>query len=150
MKRLLALLAVAALLGLGTYTLCSRHSHHREDACAMPMDQRAEMRWLRAEFKLSDAQFARISTLHEAYQPKCQQFCAAIAASNQKVAQLIATSNSMTPELAAALQESAQVNLTCRQGLLEHVYSVSREMSPAEGRRYIAMMQERLVQMGAH
>lgn len=145
MKRLFVLLVIAILLGTAAYVVSGSIAKH---ACGVVMEKHAEMQWLRTKFKLTDAQFARISALHAQYEPVCDVLCDRIAESNKKVAGLIRANTVMTPELEAALRESAQVNADCRKALLGHVYAVANEMDPDQGRLYIAMMQERLVQMG--
>jgi RNA polymerase sigma factor (sigma-70 family) len=37
--------------------------------------QQPELAWLKHEFSLSDAEFARISQLHEGYLPQCKERC---------------------------------------------------------------------------
>ena len=52
----------------------------------------------------------------------------------------------MTPELQAALNEYAAVQIECREALLAHVYAVSAEMNSDCGARYLHMMKASIVQ----
>jgi hypothetical protein len=49
----------------------------------------------------------------------------------------------MTPEIEAAVAESARLRGECQRNMLKHFYEVSRTMPPEQGRRYLAWVQER-------
>jgi hypothetical protein len=101
-----------------------------------------ELVWLKQEFKLSDTEFARLSRLHEAYLPQCRERCNRIRAMNDKLAQLLATTSSLTPEIENALAERAKMRSECQAEMLKHFFEVSRTMPPEQGRRYLAWVQE--------
>ena len=146
MKRglLVVLLAVAgALCG---YAIYFRYATAASQA--MLAQPGGEMEWLRREFHLTDAQFARIREMHREYAPTCGLMCAKIAAANARLDTLIDASGAVTPEIAAALQTSATVQEECRLALLGHVYAVAAEMPPADGARFRRMMKARLIQPG--
>jgi hypothetical protein len=140
MKRLLLLLGLALLLGAATYYLCRRPFVDHAAGCGMAMDQRVEMKWLRAEFHLDAAQYARVVTLHEKYQPVCDNLCIQIAAKNEEISKLIRANRVVTPELSQALNEAAALKVSCQSNMLEHIYAVSREMATGDGQRYVEMM----------
>lgn len=146
MKRGLLVILMALAAALGGYAIY----FHRATAAAQAMlaQPGGEMEWLRREFHLTDAQFARIREMHRAYAPKCGLMCARIADANARLDALIDASGAVTPEVAAALQESAAVQEECRRALLGHVYAVAAEMPPADGARYRRMMKARLIQPG--
>ena len=131
----------AALAGYNSYYWTATNP-----AKTMLQQSRGEMQWLRREFNLTDAQFARIGRLHEEYTPKCVQMCLRIVEANANASRLIATNHAVTPEVEAALSECSRVHAECRRAMLDHVYGVAREMSPAQGARYIAMMRERIIE----
>jgi hypothetical protein len=106
------------------------------------------MQWLRDEYHLSDAQFSRIQDLHRDYAPKCDVMCQKIAEANDRLAQLIKTNQIFSPEVEAAMNDCVRVQGECRRALLAHVYSVSAQMSPADGARYLEMMAARIVEPG--
>ena len=108
----------------------------------------SEMEWLRREYHLSEAQFSRIRELHREYAPKCDLMCEKIAKANDRLDQLIKTSKTFAPEVDSAMKECVTVQAECRRALLQHVYDVSAEMSPADGARYLQMMTARIVKPG--
>lgn len=131
---LLLLLAITFALGIGAYAM-SRH-------CLMPQDNsgRAELEWLRREYKLTDAQYARIYTLHHEYKPICDNFCKVIDVKRQEIESLIRQNKQVSPELIVAMRDEALLRSSCRQTMLAHVYAVSQAMSPEQGQRYLDMM----------
>src|SRR5688572_32844768 len=54
--------------------------------------------WLKTEYRLSDSDYERIRTLHEAYLPGCQERCAEIARVRKDLFTLIQQNNAITPE----------------------------------------------------
>ncbi|MEI8234585.1 MAG: periplasmic heavy metal sensor [Verrucomicrobiota bacterium] len=139
---LLATLA-AALAGYGiAYEAATR------PAKAMLSAPDCGMAWLRQEYHLTPAQFAKVEQMHADYRPTCAWMCQRIAESREKVDALIAANPAVTPETEAALREWALLQNECRVAMLRHVYAVSAEMSPADGKRYVAMAAARLVAPG--
>lgn len=137
-------LAVFILLtALAAFTISYRAA--MSPVHAMLAQPESEMEWLRREFALSDEQFAKIKSLHAAYRPGCEQMCARIAASNEKLNRLIASNRRVTPALGAAFQECATVETECHLAMLGHIYAVSAEMSPESRERYLKMMKPRVV-----
>lgn len=105
-----------------------------------------ELEWLRQEFQLDESQFARIRVKHEEYAPKCERMCAEASKLDRELIVMFQNNKKVTPELEAALKRWADVEAECRRVMLNHVYAVSAEMSPAQGARYLAMMESRLLQ----
>ena len=146
MKKSLFILLLALASAVGGYWIY--------DGCAtMPgramLAQRGgEMEWLRREYHLTDAQFARIEAKHREYTPKCDLMCGKIAKANARLDQIITVSHRVTPELETALKDSAVVQEECHQAMLGHIYAVSAEMSPEDGARYLQMMKGRIIQPG--
>ena len=130
-------LAVAAAAYGCMYLVCTSPARHLEQS------SQPELAWLKAEFNLRDAEFKRVSELHAAYLPQCAAMCRQVAAQNQRLKALLAASNQMTPEIEAAVAESARLRGQCQRNMLAHFYEVSRTMPPAQGRRYLAWVQER-------
>ncbi len=128
------LLSAAAFVGF--YYLGTAHCR------AMMRQPQPELAWLRNEFHLSDAEFARISQLHEAYLPKCRERCRRIAEENTKLQQLLARSTTVTPEIQALLAERAKMRADCEAEMLQHFLEVSRTMPAEQGRRYLAWVQQ--------
>lgn len=97
--------------------------------------------WLRQEYQLTDAQYARVRDLHEAYQAKCMEMCRKIDAKNAQLHKLLAATNVVTPEINRALAESAQLRVECQGAMLQHFYEISQGMSPEQGKRYLTWVQ---------
>ena len=144
MKRglwVLVVFLVVAAAGYGTYYGCATAS-----ARAMLSRPASEMEWLRQEFHLSDAQAAKVKALHAAYVPKCDEMCRKIIEANAHLEELVSTGNRLSPEIAAAFDRATAVQADCRKQMLAHIYEVSAQMDPAEGRRYFALMKGRVIQ----
>lgn len=102
-----------------------------------------ELAWLQKEFALSDAELARITTLHDAYQPRCAEMCRRIDEQGAKLKTLLTGTNAMPPELEAALAESTKLRAECQRNMLQHFFEVSQTMPPAQGKRYLEWISER-------
>ncbi len=138
---IIALAIAVAVGGYFTYYRCATAPTQ-----AMLSGSEGEMEWLRREYHLTDAQFARIQQIHREYAPKCELMCGKIGKAKARLDQLILASRIYTPEVAAAMKECLAVQGECRQALLMHVYAVSAEMPPADGARYLEMMKARIVE----
>jgi hypothetical protein len=104
-----------------------------------------ELAWLKREFKLSDAEFARISQLHAAYMPQCATRCRRIEELSQKLRELFAQATNVTPEIQGLLVERAKTRAECEAEMMKHFLEVSRTMPPDQGRRYLAWVEEQTV-----
>src|SRR5260221_7176314 len=107
-----------------------------------------EMTWLKEEYHLTDAQFGRVAELHAAYWPKCAEMCRRINEANARLQELLAATNTVTPEIKAALDETARVRTECQAAMLQHFYEVSRAMPPEEGKRYLSWVHEETLMPG--
>ncbi len=105
---------------------------------AMTKSPTPELAWLQKEFHLSNAEFARISKLHDAYLTACAERCSRIDAKNAELQTLLANTNKITPDIERAIHEAAQLRAECQKAMLQHFYEVSQTMPPGQGRRYLA------------
>src|SRR5438067_2141704 len=80
---------------------------------------------------------AQVVQLHDAYRPQCAEMCRRIDEQNARVQQLLAATNAVTPEIKEALAEAARLRAECETAMLQHFYEVSRQMPPAQGKRYL-------------
>jgi hypothetical protein len=110
---------------------------------AMLGSPQPELAWLKHEFQLSDAEFARLSELHNGYLPKCAERCRQIEETNGRLEQALRGASELTPEVRTLLSERARMRADCQAEMLEHFFAVSREMSQEQGRRYLAWVQSR-------
>lgn len=99
--------------------------------------ERPELAWLRQEFGLTQAEFDRVSALHAAYLPQCREMCRQIDAQKARLQQLLEQASTATPEIEAALAESARLRSECQRTMLRHFFQVSQTMAPEQGRRYL-------------
>jgi len=139
---LFAVVVASAALCFGVYRLaghlCAAHLAHSTD----------DLDWLRTEFRLSDAEMARIRDLHQGYLPKCQEFCDRIAAKKREIAATLSSDTNLTTAVEQKLSEVASFRAQCQAAMLRHFVEVSRVMPPAQGKRYLAEMQR--LTLGSH
>ncbi len=109
---------------------------------AMMRESQPELAWLKKKFNLSDAEFARITQLHEAYLPKCRERCRRIEELNARLQQQLAQATNVTPEIQGLLAERAKMRADCEAEMLQHFLEVSRTMPPEQGRQYLAWVEE--------
>jgi hypothetical protein len=102
-----------------------------------------ELAWLRKEFKLGDAEFARIVRLHEGYMPRCAELCRQIARKNSELQQSLGGTNVDAKVVEQKLKEAGDLRVQCQQNMFNHFLEVSRQMPPEQGRRYLRWVQQR-------
>ncbi len=140
MNRSLAILfgalALSAVIFTGSYFAS-------QCACVMcssnPNDKLA---WLQAEFHLSDAEMTRIRTLHEGYEPQCEEMCAKVAAKKLELEAALGNGTNLTAEVKQKLVELGELRAECQAQMLQHFINVSRAMPPEQGKRYLAEMKK--------
>lgn len=109
---------------------------------AMMNEPEPELAWLKKEFKLTDADVAGVTKLHEAYLPQCAQRCMKIAELNGKLEQLLSHTSAVTPEIQSVLAERAKVRAECEAEMLNHFLEISRSMPPEQGQRYLQWVEQ--------
>lgn len=139
---LLGALALGAAIFVGSF-FCARHTTML--CCENPAD---DLSWLKSEFKLSDADMARIRELHEGYLPKCAEICKKIAAAKREFAAAVGASTNLTAAAQAKLNEIAALRAECQANMLTHFAAVSQAMPPSQGGRYLAEMKR--LTLGEH
>jgi hypothetical protein len=148
MKRPILILIGGIVLGVLAYAGVYRAG--TAGSCCLVESKTPELAWLKQEFHLSDAEFTRISQLHEQYLAGCAERCQRIDLKNQDLARLLAATNSVTAEIQQALAESAQLRAQCQSMMLQHFYEVSRTMPPEQGKRYLAWVQSKTLLHDTH
>jgi len=141
MKRPFLILLLGVVLAVAGF--CAFYFSATAHQRAILHSANPELRWLREEFNLSDADFKSVCELHDAYRPQCEKMCGLIAAKNDELKTLIAQTNVVTPEIARALEEANQLRAECHKGMLAHFFAVSLKMPPEQGKRYLAWVQEK-------
>ena len=109
---------------------------------ALRQSAQPELAWLKHEFNLGDAEFKRISQLHEGYLPQCMERCRHIDQLNGTLSNALVTATQVTPEIEKLLSERAQMRASCQTEMLKHFFEVSRTMPPEQGKRYLAWVRE--------
>ena len=144
----------AAIILLGALALCaglfaSSYLVGRRICCGSPsVDQ---LGWLQQEFRLSEAEMARVRTLHKSYLPRCAAMCQEIAAKKREVAAALDGAKNaadVREPVGKKLEELALLRAQCQLQMLQHFVEVSRAMPPEQGKRYLAEMQK--VTLGLH
>jgi hypothetical protein len=132
--------ALILLVGLlvSTAAFCGFYYLGTASCRDMMREPKPELAWLKREFHLSDAEFTRISQMHDAYLPQCRERCLRIAQQNYRLKELLAGATNMTPEIQNLLAERAMTRANCEAEMLKHFLAVSRTMPPEQGQRYLA------------
>ena len=136
---------VLALAAYFTFYYASTARSRRMERMDAP-----ELAWLQDQFHLTDAEFARIRQMHEAYLEGCAQRCANIDEVNQHLRMLLAATNTVTPEIERTLAQAAALRAECQAKMLQHFYEVSRTMPAEQGRRYLEWVQQQTILPNAH
>jgi len=132
-RTLLALLVVAIATGAVCYRLGSDPRLHAAAARGDAME------WLRADFQLTDAQFAAIRQLHDSYAGTCEEHCRMIMDAAEVRDQLQAAGRDAA-KVAAAEAELQRLTLVCETAIARHVREVAALMNPEAGQRYLALV----------
>lgn len=143
MKRPLVLLA-ALLIGALAFGVC----YHFATRPMRELAERDGIGWLAREFHLDAAQTARVQKLHDDYDPRCEEMCRKVVEANAKLDRMISEHGELTPEIEAALRESAGLQAACRREMLIHIYAVAAVMPAGERERYLALMKPRVLAPG--
>jgi len=106
-----------------------------------------ELAWLKEEYKLSDAEYARIVQLHAAYLPACAARCQRIEELTARLRQASLQATNVGPEIQRLLAERAAARAECEAEMMAHFLAVSRTMPAEQGRRYLEWV-ERQTFMG--
>lgn len=143
MKRAYLILFAGIVLATLAYAGCyfGITAPHR----AMVNSEAPELEWLKIKFKLDDAEFKRISEMHEAYMPRCEEMCRLVRAKNDELKASLARTNTVTSEIETKLAQIAELRTSCQKMMLEHFFKVSRAMPPEQGKRYLAWVQEKTI-----
>ncbi|MDD3179947.1 MAG: hypothetical protein PHQ04_06290 [Opitutaceae bacterium] len=142
MKYLLGTIALLAAAAAATGFVCYRMGC---DPAVHEAAARGDaMAWLRTDFHLTDAQFAAIRQLHESYSSVCDEHCRAIREAAKARDALKAARPDGTTAIAAAEHRVQELRSACERAITRHVEQVAALMTPAEGRRYLALVRPKI------
>ena len=150
MKRGLWIILAAVLAAIAGFVITQRSCCDVVMAHAAAQDGRSllpELEWLRNEFKLNDAQFSKVSELHVAYRPICEDLCSKVMESQEKVKGLVKDGTQVSPELTAALQEQATLRVECQAAKLTHLYRTAACFTPEQSRSYLDAMLPQVIEI---
>jgi len=132
------LVIVAALVAGLTYHF------GRDERLDEALSRRDALVWLRTDFRLDDAQFEAIQKLHQSYSEVCERHCLAIQEAAMSRNALKAAPNPEASVLAAAEHRLEELRRVCESAIAAHVREVAAQMSPDQGRRYLALVLPRI------
>ncbi|HEY8994619.1 MAG TPA: periplasmic heavy metal sensor [Lacunisphaera sp.] len=138
MRYLWRTLGVLSLAALAAGFLC----YHMSSSPALhaAVKHGDAMEWLRADFHLTDGQFAEIQKLHEAYAPSCAEHCRMIQEATKARDAIVASHGTDPAAVAAAERTLQEMRSTCETAIATHVRKVAALMSPTDGQRYLALV----------
>lgn len=138
MKHLVATIVLLAVVAGTAGFVAFRATGDAEVARALA--KRDAMEWLRADFKLTDTQFAAIKKLHDAYSIVCEEHCREIMRAVRARNELKAAPQSNASAIATADRRVEELRLVCESAIATHVRECATHMSPEAGRRYLALV----------
>lgn len=133
-RTLVVLALAAAAAGFLCYHLNSAPALHAA------VEQRDALAWLKADFHLTDRQFAEIKQAHDAYAPSCEEHCRLIQEATKARDAVTAARGSDPAAVAAAERALQELRTTCETAIAAHVRKVASLMSPEDGQRYLALV----------
>ena len=141
MKRAAIILVVGLLAAVAAYTAVYYFGtrKHRQ----MLESSAPELAWLKKEFHLGDAEFARIAKLHDGYMPRCAELCQRIARKNAELQKMVARPDVDAKSVDQILKEAGDLRVECQKNMFNHFLEVSRQMPPEQGTRYLQWVQQR-------
>lgn len=138
MKHLVGTIVLLAVAAGATGFVAFRATGDHEVARALAKQD--AMEWLRADFKLTDVQFAAIKKLHDAYSVVCEEHCREIMRAVRARNELKAAPQANAPALATADRRVEELRLVCESAIATHVRECASHMSPEAGKRYLALI----------
>lgn len=138
MKHLFATVALVVLIASAVGFISFRAS--ADPVVQDALTKRDAMEWLRADFQLTEAQFAAIKQLHDSYSLVCEEHCREIQDATRARNSLKTAANANTSALAAAERRVEELRLVCESAIATHVRQCAALMSPEAGQRYLALV----------
>lgn len=138
MKHLVSTLMLVALVAGAAGFVTFRATGDKSVARAL--EQQDALAWLKADFKLSDAQFAAIKQLHDSYSIVCEAHCNDIMLAVRARNELKASGQKDAAVLAAAERRVEELRTICETAIAAHVRACASHMSPEAGERYLALV----------
>jgi len=137
MKYLIGTIAAIVLLAL-----CTGYVGYRwtcDTALHAAVSKGDTMAWLRTDFHLSDSQLSEIRQMHDSYAGGCEEHCRMIQEATRARGALEAAHGDKAA-VEAANERIQALRTMCEGAIAAHVRKVASLMSPADGRRYLALI----------
>lgn len=141
MTRAVAILSLSLALGLGAFWAGGRT---KAPGCGETTPCAESMGWLKSEFALDDAAFARVAQLHDNYKPACEDLCRRVVENRRHIEAEAARGEGYSPGLDAALREASDLRYESQRLYLRHAHAVAAAMPPDQSHRYLEMMKARV------
>lgn len=136
-NRLISLgLVVAVAAGAGVVA----YRNSGDTAVERALAEKDAMAWLRADFGLTEEQFAAVQKLHDDYSVVCAEHCLEIQKAMSAVERVRAQTPEVASEVAAAERRLEELRLVCESAIATHVRRCAAMMSPKAGERYLALV----------
>lgn len=134
MKNLL--LTVGFIIALCCMSYAAFYALSRDPAeVRMAMKEGDSMKWLRAEFRLTEEQFEEIKRLHDDYYVECSVHCALIVEAREK---------------GQSEETITRLEANCEQAIEVHCRTVAAAMSDEEGARYLELVLPQIAHYDHH
>lgn len=126
MRRGLLTLLVLIVLGGSAYLVASRRL-----APSTPSG------WLCHQYALGPEEARKLDSLERDYGSRCGPYCDVMCKANAHLGTLALGSDTVTPELRAAVAETDRIRTSARIAMLEHFYAVAAQLPPDKRRDYL-------------
>ncbi|MGB6220090.1 periplasmic heavy metal sensor [Haloferula sp.] len=142
MRKGVIVLVLALIAGLCAFTLMRSHKHQQvgRNPGVPLLEAMPELTWLREELSLSDSQFEKISDLHAAYRPKCEEMCERISQAHVRLDAVAKGASGVSPELEREIIDHAELHAECQREMLNHLYRTAAVLDEEQARRYLDEM----------
>ena len=141
MKRPIIIVVIGLLAAVAGY--CALYYRGTKEHRHILESPAPELAWLKKEFQFGDAEFERVAQLHQAYMPRCAEFCQRIATRNSELERLVSDASVDPKAVEVKLEQIGQLRVDCQKNMFRHFLEVSRHMPPEQGRRYLLWVQQR-------
>jgi hypothetical protein len=93
--------------------------------------------WLGRQLGLEGEALAAFTAAHARYEPVCAENCRRLGEATRALADAVAASREVTPEIARAIAATDAVHSACRTGMLKHFYEVAAMLEEPRRSAYL-------------
>lgn len=99
-----------------------------------------DLEWLQRKFDVDPARMESIRALHNAYLPRCAEYCQEIAAAKARLDELLTAGDMADPAIEETLAEIGRWRAKCQAAMLRHFQDVAAAMPREQGAAYLSEM----------